>query len=70
MFVLTKISDLIRLDPQNFATPLAEGLEDEINKKYANRVSTIQEKLFSTLNMLIPQICKYQCSNIPHGFSR
>ena len=39
MFVLTKISDLIRLDPQNFNTPLAEGLEDEINKKFANKVS-------------------------------
>ncbi|VVT51420.1 uncharacterized protein SAPINGB_P003090 [Magnusiomyces paraingens] len=38
MFVLTKISDLIRLDPLNFNTPLAEGLEDEINKKFANRV--------------------------------
>lgn len=38
MFVLSKISDLIRIDPQNFAAPLAEALEDEINKKYANRV--------------------------------
>lgn len=38
MFTLTKISDLIRLDPNEFSTPIAEAMEDEINKKFANRV--------------------------------
>ena len=38
MFTLTKISDLIRLDPNEFSTPIAEAMEDEINKKYSNKV--------------------------------
>lgn len=51
MFVLSKISDLIRIDPQNFAIPLAESLEDEINKKYANRVC--QSSIFVMLYQFI-----------------
>ncbi|CDO56427.1 similar to Saccharomyces cerevisiae YKL144C RPC25 RNA polymerase III subunit C25 [Geotrichum candidum] len=38
MFNLTKISDLIRLPPDEFSLPLSEALEDLINAKYSNKV--------------------------------
>jgi DNA-directed RNA polymerase III subunit RPC8 len=38
MFVLSKISDVIRLDPSTFAIKTSEALEDAINAKYANKV--------------------------------
>lgn len=38
MFTFTKISDLVRIDPNDFSKPMAEALEDEINKKYANKI--------------------------------
>ncbi|KAK9479192.1 RNA polymerase III subunit Rpc25-domain-containing protein [Lipomyces japonicus] len=38
MFVLSKISDLIRIVPAKFDKPTLEAVEDEINGKYANKV--------------------------------
>ncbi|KAI9843731.1 MAG: DNA-directed RNA polymerase III subunit rpc25 [Thelocarpon superellum] len=38
MFILTTISDLIQILPQDFQKPSEEALEDNINEKYANKV--------------------------------
>ncbi|KAF2397595.1 hypothetical protein EJ06DRAFT_498800 [Trichodelitschia bisporula] len=38
MFVLTTISDLVRITPQDFRKPSIEAIEDNINRKYANKV--------------------------------
>ncbi|KAK9457232.1 RNA polymerase III subunit Rpc25-domain-containing protein [Dipodascopsis uninucleata] len=38
MFILSKISDLVRIEPQKFRQATEEAIEDEINAKYANRV--------------------------------
>ncbi|KAJ6145258.1 hypothetical protein N7470_009153 [Penicillium chermesinum] len=38
MFILTTISDLIQIAPQDFAKFSAVAIEDNINQKYANKV--------------------------------
>lgn len=38
MFVLTKITDIIPIQPAEFSRPTEEALENVINTKYANRV--------------------------------
>ncbi|KAK9459106.1 RNA polymerase III subunit Rpc25-domain-containing protein [Lipomyces oligophaga] len=38
MFVLSRISDLIRIEPSKFSKPTDEAIEEEINTKYANKV--------------------------------
>ncbi|KAI9846477.1 MAG: DNA-directed RNA polymerase III subunit rpc25 [Sclerophora amabilis] len=38
MFILTTISDLIQISPEDFRKPSAEAIEDNINAKYANKV--------------------------------
>ncbi|KAL7751597.1 DNA-directed RNA polymerase III complex subunit Rpc25 [Sorochytrium milnesiophthora] len=39
MFLLSEFKDTIRIVPADFAKPKAQALADEINKKYANKVS-------------------------------
>jgi len=38
MFILTKISDLVQITPQDFSKPSKQAIEDNINAKYANKV--------------------------------
>ncbi|KAK9366323.1 RNA polymerase III subunit Rpc25-domain-containing protein [Lipomyces kononenkoae] len=38
MFVLSKFSDLVRIEPSKFSQSTEEAVEDEINAKYANKV--------------------------------
>jgi len=38
MFILTTISDLIQIKPQEFGKTSAQALKDSINTKYANKV--------------------------------
>lgn len=38
MFILTTISDLIQISPQDFEKPSVQALKDNINKKYSNKV--------------------------------
>ncbi|KAK9383917.1 RNA polymerase III subunit Rpc25-domain-containing protein [Kockiozyma suomiensis] len=38
MFILSKFSDLIRIEPSKFSKKTEDALEDEINIKYANKV--------------------------------
>jgi len=38
MFILTKISDLVQISPEDFAKESADAIEDNINAKYANKV--------------------------------
>ncbi|KAA6409694.1 MAG: DNA-directed RNA polymerase III subunit RPC8 [Lasallia pustulata] len=38
MFILTTISDLVQITPEEFQKPSAEAIEDNINTKYANKV--------------------------------
>lgn len=38
MFILTKISDLIRIPPHTFNIPVHESISNEIHKKYSNKV--------------------------------
>jgi len=38
MFILTTISDLVQITPEDFQKPSAEALEDNLNEKYANKV--------------------------------
>jgi len=38
MFILSTISDVIQIEPNDFRKPSAQALEDNINHKYANKV--------------------------------
>lgn len=38
MFILTKVSDLVRIDPNDFSKKSIDAIEDNINAKYANKV--------------------------------
>ncbi|KAL8880702.1 MAG: hypothetical protein Q9198_001938 [Flavoplaca austrocitrina] len=38
MFILTTISDLVQISPEDFQKPSAESIEDNLNAKYANKV--------------------------------
>lgn len=38
MFILTEIEDLVRIHPSNFSLDKLVAIEDELNKKYANRI--------------------------------
>lgn len=38
MFILTTISDLIQISPEDFSKFSAIAIEDNINEKYANKV--------------------------------
>ncbi|KAK7208092.1 RNA polymerase III subunit Rpc25-domain-containing protein [Myxozyma melibiosi] len=38
MFILSKFSDLIRIEPSKFSKKTEDALEDEINVKFANKV--------------------------------
>lgn len=38
MFILTRFTDLIRLDPTSFKKPLNDAIVDEINNCYANKI--------------------------------
>lgn len=38
MFVLSVIEDLVRVHPSQFLQPREQALEDQLNKKYANKV--------------------------------
>jgi DNA-directed RNA polymerase III subunit RPC8 len=38
MFILTTISDLIQISPEDFSKYSAVAIEDNINEKYANKV--------------------------------
>lgn len=38
MFVLSRVEDVIRLEPSSFDRSTIDSLEDEINRKYANKV--------------------------------
>ncbi|KAI9819545.1 MAG: DNA-directed RNA polymerase III subunit rpc25 [Pycnora praestabilis] len=38
MFILTTISDLVQISPDDFGKSSAEAIEDNINAKYANKV--------------------------------
>lgn len=40
MFILSELSDLVRVPPQSFGAPLHGVLRDELHQKYSNRVIT------------------------------
>ncbi len=38
MFILSRLSDRIRINPRDFHLPRAEALTNQINAKYANKI--------------------------------
>lgn len=38
MFVLAELKDTIRITPEQFSLKLTEAIQDEINRKLANKV--------------------------------
>ncbi|CAK7208921.1 DNA-directed RNA polymerase III complex subunit Rpc25 [Sporothrix bragantina] len=38
MFILTKVADLVRIDPNDFSKRSIHAIEDNINAKYSNKV--------------------------------
>ena len=38
MFTVTILEDLVRINPSNFTIPNAVAIEDELNKKYSNKI--------------------------------
>ena len=38
MFILSKLSDSVRVQPADFRKQRADAIADELNKKYANKV--------------------------------
>jgi len=38
MFILTKLSDSVRVQPADFRKARVDAIADELNKKYANKV--------------------------------
>jgi DNA-directed RNA polymerase III subunit RPC8 len=39
MFILSVLKDTIKIEPADFRKPKQEAITDEVNKKYANKVS-------------------------------
>jgi hypothetical protein len=39
MFILSVLKDTIKIEPTDFRKPKQEAITDEVNKKYANKVS-------------------------------
>ncbi|KAK7420122.1 DNA-directed RNA polymerase III complex subunit Rpc25 [Neonectria punicea] len=50
MFILTKISDLVQVAPEDFSKRSIDAIEDNINAKYSNKVRLL------TLNLVIQKI--------------
>ena len=49
MFVLTEMSDLIRTPPYKFKYILKNAIEEDLNKKLANKVNKELFKITSTV---------------------
>jgi DNA-directed RNA polymerase III subunit RPC8 len=41
MFILSVLKDTIKIEPADFRKPKQEAITDEVNKKYANKVSNL-----------------------------
>lgn len=41
MFVLTEMQDIVRIEPHKFSHDMGQQLSEELNKKFANKVSLI-----------------------------
>ncbi|KAI5296615.1 hypothetical protein KEM56_005409 [Ascosphaera pollenicola] len=50
MFILTTISDLIQISPEDFSKSSAVAIEDNINAKYANKVRMECDAVATTQN--------------------
>lgn len=38
MFVLAEMCDVVRIEPRRFAQDMGQEINDELNKKFANKV--------------------------------
>ncbi|KAM3444600.1 hypothetical protein NHJ13734_001250 [Beauveria thailandica] len=45
MFILTKISDLVQIAPEDFSKRSIIAIEDNINAKYANKMVTVEFRM-------------------------
>ena len=39
MFILSELQDIVRIDPHKFSQNMEQQIRDELNKKFANKVS-------------------------------
>jgi len=45
MFVLTEMQDIVRIEPHRFTQDMGQQLTEELNKKFANKVSQLTIKM-------------------------
>ena len=41
MFVLSELQDIVRIEPRRFSKDMKQEITDELNKKFANKVSAL-----------------------------
>ena len=39
MFILSELQDIVRIEPHRFSQDMEQQIRDELNKKFANKVS-------------------------------
>ena len=39
MFILSELQDIVRIEPHKFSQDMEQQIRDELNKKFANKVS-------------------------------
>lgn len=46
MFILSELQDIVRIDPHKFSQDMEQQIRDELNKKFANKVSQCRQNSF------------------------
>lgn len=74
MFILTTISDLVQIAPEDFSKPAGQCIEDGINSKFANKVPikhAVRDFCSLNIRQVIQKvglcICVYDILKASHG---
>ena len=49
MFILSELQDIVRIEPHKFSQDMEQKIRDELNKKFANKVSLLKLIFVSTI---------------------
>ena len=67
MFILSELQDIVRIEPHKFSQDMEQKIRDELNKKFANKVSLFKLLIFISI---ISECCKkggWLCITITRG---
>ena len=61
MFILSELQDIVRIDPHKFSQDMEQQIRDELNKKFANKVSMYK---LSARTHSVASHCKNRCVSV------